>query len=137
MQLKKVSIGQAFRFVDSDLSVHAVLDSHTPTTGTRGMNLLVNSDLSVYMVLDSHTPTTEIRVMDLSLGLQCYVTGEQEVELVTFLPIVLEPEDLENLDLIIEIEGEDEDRNSRVTRLLEGSEGAIAAELNYFQVFHS
>lgn len=100
-KLKELSIGQSFRFVND---VHIVLDKHQE----RG-----------------------IQIMNLNAGCWRYATGEEDIEPVTLLPIVLEPGDLEVLDHIIKVEGQEESRVSRVTRLLEGSEGAIVAELEY------
>lgn len=103
MQLREIPIGQAFRFVNAR---------------------------DTYIVLNPWTPIEGMQTMNLDRGVQCCFAGEEEIELVTLLSVVLESEDLESLDRLIELEGEDEDRTSRVTRLLEGSEGAIAAELN-------
>lgn len=119
MKLKEVStIGQAFRMVNA---------------------------CSIFVVSDIWHPLFGMKVINLDLGIQHQVsgsdemTGEEEIELVTLLPIALEPEDLQNLDRIIEIEGENESRASRAIRLLEGDDGAIAIEANYLQTqtFHS
>ena len=110
MQLSKIPIGQAFRLID---------------------------DNQVYLATSLFNPVSGMNVIVLESGASCSILHDQKVEIVTLIPIVLESEDLENLDRIIEIENQNENRASRVTRLLEGCDakvfGAIAAELNYIQ----
>lgn len=111
MQLKEAAIGQAFRFVCYNCDTCIVLSRWHPIFGTEVWNL----DHGFHSIISGE--------------------GEEEIKCVNFLPIVLESEDLENLDRLIEIEGENEDRASRVTRLLEGAGGAISLELNYHRMF--
>ncbi|MGB7441600.1 MAG: hypothetical protein WA919_11065 [Coleofasciculaceae cyanobacterium] len=72
-------------------------------------------------------------MLNLDLGIQCTVAGQEKIEIVTLLPIVLEQEDLKNLDRLIALEGEGESPTSRVTRLLEGKEGSIVAHLQHLE----
>jgi hypothetical protein len=106
-RVKDLQIGQAFRLTDS---------------------------IHIYIAVDAWHPLFGLKAMILDSGVHCCFAGEEEIELVTLIPIVLEPEDLETLDRLVEIEGEKESRTSRVTRLLEGGEGAIASELSLFNV---
>lgn len=106
MQLKEVSLGQAFRFVGS---------------------------CSVYIALNPCESISGMRVLNLDLGIQYTVAGQEKIEIVTLLPIVLKQEDLENLDRLIAFEEQSESHTSRVTRLLEGEEGAIVANLQHLE----
>jgi hypothetical protein len=106
-RVKDLQIGQAFRLTDS---------------------------IHIYIAVDAWHPLFGLKALILDFGVHCCFEGEEEVELITLLPVVLEQEDLETLDRLLLIEGEGESRPSRVTRLLEGAEGAIASQLSLFNV---
>jgi hypothetical protein len=109
-RIKDVQLsGQAFRLIDS-VHVHITVDTWHPLFGLKALNLEFGT-------------------------LSCF-TGEEEIELVTLLPIALEQEDLENLDQILLLEGEGETRASRVSRMIEGGDGAIASELSRHKMYN-
>lgn len=99
-----------------------------------GQAFRLSDSIHVYITVDTWHPLFGLKAMILDLGVHCYFAGEEEVEPISLIPVVLEQEDLENLDRLISIEDVGESRTSRVTRLLEGTEGAIASELSLFDL---